>query len=67
MTAFADVAGWWAYVVRCEARELWRSLPGPWPVKAVLIIACLAIPGPLDEIALVAVAGALRRRKSRAS
>ena len=36
-----DLAGWWLYVARVTAAELWRSLPGPWPVKALL--------GGLDE------------------
>ena len=58
------VAGWWAYVLRYEAREVWRALPGPWWVRVLLVAVCVAIPGPADEIALVAVAGWLRRRKS---
>lgn len=63
----SDVIGWWAYVVRYEAREAWRALPGPWPVKVLLIVACQAIPGPLDEIALVALSAAWRRRKRKHS
>ena len=66
MTA-ADLAGWWLYVARVTAAELWRSRPGPWPVKALLVVACVAIPGPFDEVALVAITAAWRKRKSRTS
>ena len=66
MTA-ADLAGWWLYVARVTAAESWRSLPGPWPVKALLVVACAAIPGPFDEVALVAITAAWRKRKSRTS
>lgn len=62
MTGVIGVIGWWAYVVRYEAREMWRALPGPWPVKVLLIIACQAIPGPFDEVAVIAIAAARRRR-----
>ena len=58
------VASWWAYVVRYEAREAWRALPGPWWCKALLLAACLAIPGPADEVALLAITAALRKRRS---
>ena len=58
------VVSWWAYVIRYEAREMWRGLPGPWPVKVLLVVACQAIPGPLDEIALLAVVAAVRKRRS---
>ena len=58
------VVSWWAYVIRYEAREAWRALPGPWPVKVLLVVACQAIPGPLDEIALLAVVAAVRKRRS---
>ena len=59
-----EVVSWWAYVIRYEAREMWRALPGPWPVKVLLVVACQAIPGPLDEIALLAVVAAVRKRRS---
>ena len=60
-----SVASWWAYVLRHEARELWRALPGPWWCKALLIVVCLAIPGPQDEILLALVVAALRKRRER--
>lgn len=50
-----NMAQWWAYVVWYNLCEMWRDLPGPWYVKLVLIIAVLAIPGPQDELALIAV------------
>lgn len=62
MTALVS---WWAYVIRYEAREMWRALPGPWPVKVLLVVACQAIPGPLDEIALLAAVAAFRKRQAR--
>ena len=59
------VASWWAYVIRYEAREVWRALPGPWPVK-ILLIALLAagqlIPGELDELLLLLAIGWVKRR-----
>ena len=57
------VASWWAYVLKYEVRELWQALPGPWWCKALLIVVCLAIPGPADEVILIAAAGWLRKRK----
>jgi len=61
----SDVAWFWAMVIRFEARKFWQALPGPWYVKVVLIIICLAIPGELDEIALVAVTAACRAYQAR--
>lgn len=61
----SDVASWWSFVLRYEARELWRSLPGPWWVKALLIAVCVAIPGPQDELILLAVVAACRKRRAR--
>jgi hypothetical protein len=63
--AVADVAGWWWYVAKATARGLWDGLPGPWPVKVLLVVACTAIPGALDEIALLALVAWARRRKAR--
>jgi hypothetical protein len=60
------VISWWAYVLRYEARELWRALPGPWWVKVLLIVLTQAIPGPQDEIALLLlIMAALRKRRAR--
>jgi hypothetical protein len=61
----ARAASWWSYVVWFYAMQLWRSLPGPWPVKVLLLVATQAIPGPLDEIALLAVTGAFRKWRAR--
>lgn len=60
----ADLS-WWAYVVRYEAGEMWRAMPGPWPVKVALLAVMLAIPGQLDEIVFFAVMSALRKRRAR--
>jgi len=57
-----DVIRWWTHVISVQARDMWTALPGPWPVKVLLIVACQLIPGPLDEIALITVAAAWRRR-----
>ena len=58
------VAAWWAFVLRYEAREMWRALPGPWPVKVALIVVTQAIPGPGDELLLLLGMAALRRRQA---
>jgi hypothetical protein len=56
---------WYVFVIRYELRELYRSLPGPWYCKAALIVGCLAIPGPVDEIALIAFIAWRKRRRNR--
>ena len=43
-----------------EAREMYRALPGPHWVKVGIIAVCFAIPGPQDEILLVAILAACR-------
>ena len=61
---------WLRTAARWTARKiagLWRALPGPWWVKAPLIVVCLAIPGPLDELALIAFGAFLAYRKVRAA
>jgi hypothetical protein len=55
-------AGCWA---ARKVRALWDALPGPTWVKVGLLVVCLAIPGPGDEIALIAVAGILAARRAR--
>lgn len=59
------LTSWWAYVLRYEAREMWRALPGPWWCKALLIVACQVIPGPLDEVALITIVAAFRKWQAR--
>ena len=61
----SGVAGWWAFVLRYEARELWRALPGPWWVKVLLIAVTQAVPGPQDELILLAIVAAFRKRQAR--
>ena len=48
-----------------KVHSLWAALPGPTWVKVALLVVCLLIPGPGDEIALIAVAGILAARKAR--
>lgn len=52
---------WPIYVAWDLARETYRSLPGPWWCKLLLCILCLAIPGPQDELALIALTVIARR------
>lgn len=56
---------WYSYVLAYYARQLWRMLPGPLPVKILLIVVCLAIPGPLDELALIAFPAIMHRIRKR--
>lgn len=56
---------WPVYVARYYARRTWDDLPGPAWVKVALIVACLLIPGQLDEIALIALTRACRRWRAR--
>jgi hypothetical protein len=65
MNAIAEVISWWAFVLKYEAREMWRALPGPWWCKLLIIIVLQAIPGELDEILLLVVLSALRKRRAR--
>jgi hypothetical protein len=54
------MVAWDAWIV-----ETWRGLPGPNWVKVLLIAVCLAIPGPQDELLLLAITAACRARKAR--
>jgi hypothetical protein len=65
VTEAADVTRWYAYVLWFFALRLWHDLPGPTPVKIALIAVCFAIPGPLDEIALIALPAAARKIRKR--
>jgi hypothetical protein len=56
---------WPAFLVRYYLRETWRGLPGPWPVKLALLGVCLAIPGPQDEILLIALTAWCRARQAK--
>lgn len=44
---------------------LWNALPGPWPVKVLLVGAAVIEPGPFGEIALAAYANAVAARRAR--
>jgi len=56
---------WPVYVTRYYIRRTWDDLPGPWWVKTLLIAVCLAIPGPQDEIALIAITRICRAWRAR--
>jgi hypothetical protein len=56
---------WPAYVVADFIRDTYRSLPGPWWCKAMLVAICLAIPGPQDELLLLAIVAISRRIRAR--
>lgn len=59
-----EVAIYWAYVLWTFAiLATWNGLPGPWWCKAILIVICFAIPGGLDEIAIVGITAAYRAWK----
>lgn len=61
---------WYVVALWATVRQFWASLPGPWYVKiliCLLFLACLAIPGPFDEIALAALISWWSRRQSRKS
>lgn len=63
---YADFYVRWVWFwVKSEAREMWRALPGPWWVKVAICLACLAVPGELDEIALIVVLRYFRARRAR--
>ena len=63
--ALAAWHSWPAFLARYYLRQMWDDLPGPWPVKAALLALCLACPGQLDEIALIALTRACRRWRAR--
>lgn len=68
MTA-PDLAAFWARAVwTFGIKPTWNGLPGPWWVRVVLVAVCLAIPGPQDELLLIAITAACRRyRAARAT
>jgi hypothetical protein len=45
--------------------DTWRALPGPTWARVALLIVCLAIPGPQDELLLIAITAAMRARRAR--
>jgi hypothetical protein len=53
--AFAIWHAWPVFLARYYVHRTWDDLPGPTWVKALLIVACVAIPGPADELALIGI------------
>jgi hypothetical protein len=60
----ADLAGWWWAAVVAMGRAAWDALPGPWYVKAALIVITQLIPGPQDELLLLAIVAVCRRLRA---
>lgn len=72
MRDWLDLAWWHAltvwHVAKAFAAETWESIPGPWPAKilvCVLLVACLAIPGPFDEMLVLALIKLARKRREK--
>ncbi len=63
--ARAAFHAWPSFLARYYVRQTWQGLPGPWPVKVALLAVCLAIPGPQDELLLLAVTQVCRARRAR--
>ena len=73
MNAYAEWTrfrvAWLAWSVQGFFRDMWDAIPGPRPVKIAImsvLVACLLIPGPLDEMGVIlAIRGLawLRRRR----
>lgn len=61
----SSALSWYWFVIKWEVRELWRALPGPWYVKASLLIITQLIPGPQDEILLLLVLAVLQKRREK--
>lgn len=51
--------------VRRKIMALWAGLPGPWPVKVVLVALAVAEPGPFGEMALGAFVAWRMARQAR--
>jgi hypothetical protein len=58
---------WPVFLVRYYVKQTWDDLPGPWWIKVGLVVVCLAIPGPQDEIALIALTRICRAWRIRQS
>ena len=59
---------WPITLTREWVKDTWDSLPGPRWLRVALIVVCLAIPGPQDELLLLAILAASRAiRKRRAN
>lgn len=62
------IAAWYWLAARYAARDLWDSLPGPWPAKvAVIVVTQVLLPGPADDLLLAAVIALWRRRRAIAA
>lgn len=59
------MAQWYAFVVWFLVRQIWRDLPGPWWVKVLILVVTQLIPGPQDELLLLAVLAVVRKYRTR--
>lgn len=60
MTGLGDLARWYAAWMLDGIRQTWEDMPGPAPVKIALVAVCVAIPGPQDELLLLALTRVFR-------
>jgi hypothetical protein len=60
-----DIIRWYGYVVWFYAKQTFNDLPGPRWCKILLIVICVAIPGPWDELALIALVKLCRTIRAR--
>jgi len=60
-----DLVNWYWLAMRLTALDLWNALPGPWWVKVLVLVITQVIPGPQDELLLLAVVAVCRKIKAR--
>lgn len=61
-------AAWLLWSAQQFLKELWLSIPGPLWVKLIIcaiLLACLAIPGPFDEMFIIALIKAGHKYRTR--
>jgi hypothetical protein len=63
--ALGIFTAWYWMGVKMLAGDLWTALPGPWPVKLLVVLVLLAIPGPQDELLLVLFLSWRKRRLAK--
>jgi hypothetical protein len=65
MTGIRELIEWYAYCLWYYTKQTYNDLPGPHVVKILLVAICIAIPGPQDEILLLALTRACRAWRKR--
>lgn len=56
---------WPAFLARYYIRQTWDDMPGPRWVRLALVIICIAIPGPQDELILIGLTRVFRAWRAR--